>query len=376
MISKPVINVSYGTHRDTDVVWLGFDFNPSIISILGILKCKYSTTKKTWYCVRKEFDLNIFFAHMKEIAFLDYSALKKPQPIPEVIEKPAQDYSHRENIAIPKGYLELLELKRYSESTTKTYIAYLKDFIFHFKGRVVETLTVSDINEYLLELVNHYKISPSQQNQRISAIKFYFEKVIGREKQYYHIERPKGDDRLPQVLSKQEIKAILTNTYNLKHKCILSLLYSGGLRRSEVLNLKIEDIISDRMQIRINNGKGKKDRLTSLSQNVLDDLREYYMETKPLVWLFEGAIPGQKYSASSVKGILDTACKRAKIFKRVTPHMLRHSFATHLLEQGIDLRYIQTLLGHISPKTTEIYTHVSTKDISKIKNPLDDILDS
>lgn len=382
MDTKPSIILSTGEHNLTEVVWLDHEFNPAIVTMLETLNCKYSTTQRKWYIEKWRFDLHVFFTHLKELCFLDYTALRPATPTvtqtenTETKPKEYQDYTHRSSVTTPDSYTKLLELKRYSQSTKDTYTAYFKDFMFHFRGKVVETLTVNDINNYILELVDKYGISTSQQNQRINAIKFYYEKVMQREKQYYHIERPKGEDRLPQVLSKEEVKAILNSTTNLKHKCILSLLYSGGLRRGEVLNLKIEDILSDRMQIRINNAKGKKDRLTSLSQNVLTMLRKYYLEARPETWLFEGSVPGQKYSNSSVKSILDTACKRARITKRVTPHMLRHSFATHLLEQGTDLRYIQTLLGHESPKTTEIYTYVSNKDISNIKNPLDEMLDT
>lgn len=172
------------------------------------------------------------------------------------------------------------------------------------------------------------------------------------------------------MLSKEEVLAIIRHTNNIKHQCIVSLLYSAGLRRGELLNLKLTDVDSERMLIRVENGKGGKDRYTLLSKMLLQDLRQYYRIWKPKEYLFEGQ-SGGKYSGRSVGQLLAQAAQRAGIRKRVTPHMLRHSFATHLLENGTDLRYIQSLLGHSSSKTTEIYTHVAVNSFKSIKNPLD-----
>ena len=204
----------------------------------------------------------------------------------------------------------------------------------------------------------------------INAIKFYYEVVKEMPNRFYSVERPRKEFKLPKVISKEEVKRIIANTNNIKHKCIVSLLYSAGLRRGELLNLKMEDIDSKRMLIRVNSGKGNKDRFTLLSENVLNDLRTYYLKHKPQKWLFEG-LKGLQYSAGSVKEIINNAAIKAGIKKDVSPHMLRHSFATHLLENGTDLRYIQTLLGHSSSKTTEIYTHIAVSSFNLIKNPLD-----
>jgi site-specific recombinase XerD len=171
--------------------------------------------------------------------------------------------------------------------------------------------------------------------------------------------------------SKDEVSRIIGAISNLKHRCIISLIYSAGLRRSELINLKIRDIDSGRMLIRVEDSKGNKDRYTLLSKKVLNELRDYYKVWKPKEWLFEGA-EKEAYSATSIAKILNMAVNKSGIKKRVTPHMLRHSFATHLLEQGTDLRYIQELLGHENSKTTEIYTHVSNKKLKEIKNPLDE----
>lgn len=188
--------------------------------------------------------------------------------------------------------------------------------------------------------------------------------------QPYLIDRPREEMYLPEVLSEEEVKAILDATENLKHKAILMTIYSAGLRISEVINLKIKDIDSQRMQIRVEQGKGKKDRYTLLGKKTLEVLRKYFQLYKPRVYIFEG-MDGQQYSKSSITQILKTSVLKAGIKKRVSVHTLRHSFATHLLEGGVNLRYIQSLLGHGSSKTTEIYTHITTKGFDQIVNPLD-----
>ncbi len=271
-------------------------------------------------------------------------------------------------------YRNLLLQKRYSDNTINMYCNYFEDFCKYFNKQDLKEITTNEINNYILNLIKSRQISISQQNQRINAIKFYYEKVLGREKQYYELHRPKKEHKLPKVLSKDEVKRIFSVTKNLKHKSILMLIYSAGLRRSELLNLIPTDIDSERMVINIHGAKGKKDRISLLSDNLLQLLRQYYKEYRPKKYLFEGQ-NGGKYSSTSVANILKKAAQKAGIRKNVTPHMLRHSFATHLLEQGTDLRYIQELLGHDSSKTTEIYTHVSKKAITKIKNPLDDFFE-
>jgi site-specific recombinase XerD len=246
-------------------------------------------------------------------------------------------------------------------------------FQAYFTGYNLKQISSEQINSYLVELINHNDISPSQQNQRINAIKFYYEKVLGTSKVYHKLERPKKERKLPTVLSKQEVSLLLNVTGNMKHKCILTTIYSAGLRRSELLNLKIEDIDSNRKLIRIRGAKGKKDRYTLLSDKLLLILRKYYKAYRPIEWLFEGQ-HGGKYSPTSIAKICKTAARKAGINKNVTPHSLRHSFATHLLEQGTNLRYIQEILGHEDPKTTQIYTRVATNKLSNIRSPLDDFL--
>ncbi|WP_298549093.1 site-specific tyrosine recombinase/integron integrase [uncultured Aquimarina sp.] len=270
---------------------------------------------------------------------------------------------------VPEAYLLKLELKRYSANTCKTYISQFEKFINTYPDKEIIQLSEDEIREYLQSLIRDNK-SNSYINQAINSIKFYYEVVMEMPNRFYSIERPRKQQKLPKVLSREEILTIINHTNNIKHRCIVSLLYSAGLRRSELLNLKIEDIDSKRMLIRIENAKSNKDRYTLLSENTLADLRIYFKEWKPKQLLFEGP-KGNRYSEKSVGAIITKASRKAGIIKRVTPHMLRHSFATHLLENGTDLRYIQALLGHSSSKTTELYTHVATNNFSKIKNPLD-----
>ena len=187
------------------------------------------------------------------------------------------------------------------------------------------------------------------------------------------VHRPRREKTLPNVLSKEEVKAILEAPTNLKHRAMLSLIYACGLRRSELLNLTFKDIHSERNLLLIKQSKGKKDRIVPISNKIIDLLRDYYKAYKPKTWLFEGQQVNQQYSERSIQLVLIQAVTKAKIEKPVTLHWLRHSYATHLLESGTDLRYIQELLGHNSSKTTEIYTHVSTRNLQQIRSPFDDL---
>lgn len=268
-------------------------------------------------------------------------------------------------------YIDILKLKRYSPHTVKNYIHCFTVFLNYFQAEDIEALPKSKILAFLLKQ-SEQEISSSYQNQLVNSIKFFYEKVLGRNSEYYDIPRPKKEHTLPNVLSEEEIIKIFNTVSNIKHKSILYLLYSGGLRLSEIINLKITDIDSKRNLIFIRGGKGKKDRTTLLSQTLLTTLREYYREYKPKDYLFEGE-PGGKYSPRSVQNIFKKALKLSGIKKHATVHTLRHSFATHLLERGTDLRYIQELLGHANSKTTEVYTHISKKGLDKIISPLDNL---
>lgn len=269
----------------------------------------------------------------------------------------------------PENYLLKLELKRYANNTVKSYVSCFEDFINHYKDEVIDNLDENDIRNYLQNLVQTNK-SNSYINQAINSIKFYYEVVLGMPNRFYAIERPRKDKKLPIVLSKENVRKMIDITDNIKHRCIISVLYSAGLRRSELLNLKSTDIDSSRMLIRVINAKGNKDRYTLLSTKTLADLRVYFKLYRPNTYLFEGAY-GAQYSPNSVGKVVANAAIKAGIKMPVSPHILRHSFATHLLESGTDLRYIQLLLGHSSTKTTEIYTHVAKSSFDSIKNPLD-----
>lgn len=316
------------------------------------------------YIPTATFKLSDFYDRYSPHAYIDYSRVYVRHP------KPKRVYT------LPEGYLELLEQKRYSSSTVKTYRAYFSDFMEYHKGHNIDRLQVADINKYILYLVNEKKISVSQQNMRINAIKFYYEQVKGGKRQYYGgITRAKEYKTLPEVLSKNEIKRILAQLPNIKHHCMISLIYSAGLRRSELLSLVPTDINSETMSVRIM-GKGKKCRYSLLSPKLLEELRQYYRQYRPQKWLFEGETPGTPYSTSALVKVLKEAAQRAGIKHRVHVHMLRHSFATHLLEQGTDLHTIQELLGHNDIKTTTIYLHVSSAYKAQIPNPLDSLDDS
>ena len=270
----------------------------------------------------------------------------------------------------PQEFKEKLKELRYSDKTLKTYSDLFEEYINYHHQLDFTTIGEAEITAYLRHLVSERKVSISYQNQAINAIKFYYERVLGGQRKLYMIDRPRRERSLPTVLSEEEVLEIFKKIDNLKHKTMMLVTYSAGLRISELVNLKVKDIDAQRMQIKITQGKGKKDRYTLLSTKALDYLRRYAKEYKPKDWLFEG-VDGGQYANRSAQQVLKTAVKKTSIIKTVSMHTLRHSFATHLLEQGTDLRYIQSLLGHESSRTTEIYTHITTKGFDQIKSPLD-----
>ncbi len=277
---------------------------------------------------------------------------------------------HLQKIAQFKRWLSS---KRYSENTIKTYTDALKTFLKYYHNKPIEQITNEDIIAFNNDYILKNKLSASYQNQTVNAIKLFFKEIEGAKLNIELVHRPKREKLLPNVLSKEEIKQILNAPTNIKHKAMLSLIYACGLRRSELLNLKPNDIDSKRGVIIIRQAKGKKDRIAPLSEKIVEMLREYYKTYKPATWLFEGQTMNEKYDERSLASVLKRALEKTNISKPVTLHWLRHSYATHLLENGTDLRYIQELLGHKSSKTTEIYTHVSTKNIQNIKSPFDDL---
>ncbi len=276
----------------------------------------------------------------------------------------------------PDIYLEELKkelmLRRYSQRTVKQYLYHNREFL-DFSEKNPYEMSNEDIRDYLYYLANDKEASTSTLNTAINALKFYYGEVLKR-KFIYEINRPKKDKKLPVVLSQGEVSQILSSINNIKHRAILMLIYSAGLRVSEVVKLKPEDIDTERGLIHIEGAKGRKDRYTILSDTIMETLGLYMNANNPEKWLFPGQKVDSHITTRTVQKIFEDTVEKVGIRKGVSVHSLRHSFATHLLESGVDLRYIQELLGHKSSKTTEIYTHVSNKDLSKIKSPLDSIL--
>ena len=278
-----------------------------------------------------------------------------------------------EGISSIETFKRYLLSKRYSPNTINTYSEALKSFLTFCNTKAVKDITNEDVILYNNDYILKHNLSSSYQNQIVNAIKLYFKIVKDTAIEIDKIHRPKREKVLPNVLSKVEVKAIISAPTNQKHKTMLSLIYSCGLRCGELLALQPHHIDSKRNIVLLKNSKGKKDRIVPLSPKILELLRDYYKVYKPKTFLFEGQKEGTPYDARSLQLILKQALKKTGITKPATLHWLRHSYATHLLESGTDLRYIQELLGHNSSKTTEIYTHVSTKSIQQIKSPFDDL---
>ncbi len=371
MTLLPNIVLSRAEHQGISVIRFQFAYNADFVAIVKQLPgVKWSRTIKCWYQPHSQFDLHKVFELFKGKAWIDFTRLKR-----EAIKNEngnSQKKKITDNNLLPKGYLEKLEQERYSENTFKIYTHYFKDFVAEFSDRELSKITKEEINAYILRLIKERNISASQQNQRINAIKFYYEKVLGRKSEYYDIGRPRKERKLPDVLSKEEIRQMIDATENIKHKLLIALIYSCGLRRSEARQMKPGDIDIQRMLIKVRDAKGRKDRYVQLAKNTLDYYRRYREKYPVKEWFFEGR-GGNQYSVESIYNVVKDKALAAGIKKRVYPHILRHSFATHCLEQGIDLRYIQEWLGHESSKTTEIYTHVSKLNFDKFINPLDDL---
>lgn len=358
---------------------------PELASVKAIMLgigIRYSDKYKSYFIEKQSDTINKIYTAFQGLAFIDYSAFKVKNENTNVsLRKRRKKRPDLTNIKWPKMHIEAmqafalkLKARRYSESTFKSYGSYFKLFLASFLDTPPEQITEESIRKYIVKTVDDYEYSNKTQGQMVNAIKFYYEQVLGLEKTTYWLERPKKEKRLPKVISEEDVIRLLGACNNLKHQCIVAMIYSSGLRRSELLNLKLGDVDLERYIVHIRDAKGKKSRHSILSKKLANVLKQYYLEYKPTFWLFEGR-NGQKLSAESVTKIIKRAAEKAMLKKDVTPHILRHSFATHLLDKGVDIRYIQELLGHNSVATTEIYTHVSKKDLSMIKSPLDGIFD-
>lgn len=350
---------------------LYFPYNEELISCAKAAGARWSNSLRCWHLPDGGESMKKAFASFKEKAWVDASAVfgnKGPStPLPDPKAKPLSP-SQEEAL---KKMQQKLEIARYSGNSISTYLNAARQLFLYFPDKHPNDIRTEDIEQYQHHLANR-GVSNSYLNQTVNAVRYYYKDVLGDVERVKFIERPRGERKLPKILSVEEVAVILRSVGNLKHQCILMLIYSAGLRLGELLALRRTDIIPDRGQILIRGAKGKKDRVSLLSPKLLEKLDRYLGEYRPKEFLFEGQNGGM-YSETSVQAIFKQAKTRAGITAPATVHTLRHSFATHLLEKGTDLRYIQTLLGHSSSKTTEIYTHVSTKALGKIRSPLDDL---
>ncbi len=266
-------------------------------------------------------------------------------------------------------YHNKLMVQRYSGSTIKTYVNYFAQFLAYYPDQDPKMLKKEEIIKFLLNGMKERHWSHSTQNQAVNAIKFYYENVLGQDRSFYEL-RPRREKRIPGVFSEEEVTLLIEMIENLKHRTIIKLIYSSGLRIGESVKLRIKDINLDRRTAFIKGGKGKKDRITILAENIIEDIQKYLDQYTPDYWLFEGQTGGQ-YSMSSIRKIFRRSVDKAGLDPFSTVHTLRHSFATHLHERGMDIRNIQELLGHSSSETTDIYTHIIQKSKKKLFSPLD-----
>jgi len=367
-------------HKQRQVVLLKFPYNDQLISLVRkIPTATWSNTHRAW-CVNfvPEISGTIKDTFSGQAEIDETLFLSKNNDVKNALHCRHYVAASIKNNEIREASLQQfekfkwwLQSKRYSESTIRTYLDAIRTFFKYYS-----TLSVQEINnDHIIDFNNNYilsnNLSASFQNQVVNAIKLFYKVVENKNIEIDLIHRPKRARVLPNVLSKEEVKEILQVHKNTKHRMMLSLIYSCGLRCNELLSLKPLDIDSKRNLIIIKQAKGKKDRIVPLSPKILEMLRNYYVAFKPTNFLFEGQKEGTKYDSRSLQMVLKHALNKVNCTKPVTLHWLRHSYATHLLEAGTDLRYIQELLGHSRSTTTEIYTHVSTKNIQNITSPFD-----
>ncbi|MBV7270077.1 site-specific tyrosine recombinase/integron integrase [Winogradskyella luteola] len=263
-----------------------------------------------------------------------------------------------------------LSLQRYAESSIKSYTNALAKFLIAFEGYSLEKVKEKNIENFLYHIQKTENISSAYQKQILSAVGKYYRLFHSRNLNLKYLYPKRKQKTLPRYLTRNEVIRLISACKNIKHKCILKILYGCGLRVGEVVELRVENVNSDQMLLHINRAKGKKDRTVKLPKTVLDDLRVYYKKYKPNDFLFEGQNKPY-YSSKSIQNFIKKYALEAKITKTVTPHMLRHSYATHLVESGLDIRFVKELLGHNSIKTTEIYTHIPDIAKSKFMSPIE-----
>ncbi len=359
MNSRPLIILSSGIHRKKQVVRIYFVYNTTLIEMLKkSTDALWSRTMGCWYINADKFKLQNFICLFSSVADIDYSKLNKELD-PFLLE-------------IINRFKNWLKQKRYSSNTIKIYIHQLEIFFCYYSSKKPEDITIDDITNFNHNYILKKKLSYTFQNQTISALKKFYLTMFNRDLEAEHLERPRKIDALPKVMSKGDLQRFFNSIKNIKHRMAFETIYAYGLRRSELLNLKLQHIDTKRGTISIINSKGKKDRTLPISTRWLEKLRNYYPSYKPQVYLIEGRYSGESITASSLQQIFKRTLKTCKINRPFTIHCLRHSYATHLLENGTDLRYIQELLGHKSSRTTEIYTHVSNNRLKQIKSPFDE----
>lgn len=339
---------------------LKFQYNPELLNVIrNIPNRRWDDQNRIWFIpdCKESFDRLI-----EAVISLNYRVYIGSDAV----------FKFREEEYLNQSLIDLsneLIIRKYSANTAKSYFAYNFELLKHAKKKP-DSITQEDITLFLTDKIIDKKLSASTVQLIINALKFYYGEVLKRSFMF-EIKSPRKDRKLPVVLSKAEVFSLFEQVNNLKHKTILMLIYSAGLRLNEAITIKISDIDPERGLITIRKGKGRKDRTTLLSERFMVILKEYLQEYRPDDWLFEGQNRREHLAARSVQNIFSRASEKAGIKKDASVHTLRHSFATHLLEQGIDIRYIQELLGHQSPNTTMIYTHVSTGKLKDIKSPLD-----
>ncbi|GAA4243248.1 MULTISPECIES: site-specific tyrosine recombinase/integron integrase [Winogradskyella] len=380
------ITLSKLHHNNDNQIAIGFEYNKETKAIVKAVEgVKWSQTHKTFYVLYSKNTIYTLFNYFRSHGYyVDYSQFRKPtENTYKPVKKIKPSHSMAEMFAslplnfkeLLKGYTGFLKGKRLSQSTVRTYGYFVLRFMDYYKPKEIEFIQKKDIDHFFEIVLAGENFSISSHRQCVSALKYFISFCDLPELDAEDLNRPKKSKKLPVVLSKEEIIDLIQVTKNLKHRAIIGLLYSCGLRIGELLNLKINALDFDRNLLRVNQGKGRKDRSVVMSE-VLKPLIFNYLNTyKPQVFVIEGR-NGGPYSATSIRQFLKKSCGYAGIKKQVTPHVLRHSYATHLMENGVDLRHIQMLLGHAKPETTMIYTHVAHRDLMQISSPLDTVVKS
>lgn len=367
------VTITSITHKGISCFGISFKFNNAIKEkVQGIGGVRWSASKQIFYISTNAITLNVLCTQLKKKGiYVDYSQLKNPtRKISKRKSRRIPRKISEANKEIVRAFVSYLRGLRLSENTVKVYFTFVADFVEFIKEKPLDELTNIDVRLYVEHQVKHKKYAISTHRQLVSAIKHFGAFLPESKLVIDQLPRPSNSRYLPTVLSKEEVIDILRATQNLKHRTVIALLYSAGLRIGEVIDLELRSIDIDRRQLFIKNGKGRKDRVVVLAESFIPLYRNYYMTYSPKRFFIESPTYG-KYSPSSIRNFLKRSCNQAGIKKKVTPHTLRHSYATHLIENGVGLRYVQDLLGHAKPETTMIYTHVAKKDLLKIQSPLD-----